>query len=828
MKISIFLVTLIFSVLCLKGIPKGQDDPESVFMNPPESARPGVLWMWMGSNLTKEGITKDLETLKEAGFNRTTMFHLSDATTSLPAEIANRPGPEIISWTEPWWEMVRFAAEESKRLGMEFGMFNCPGYETSGGKWITPELSMQDLCWSEQPVSGNPAEKIVLEKPDPDPHSRHPFPHYNRKTGEEWIPLIPERKTYYKDIAVLAVPAEGAVSDDDVIELTGKMLSDGTLNWAVPEGKWTIFRFGHTTNGAWIFPAQWQATGLEADKMNREAMAFHLDHVIVEIKKHLGDLAGTTFTHVHFDSYEASIPNWTPKMREEFKERRGYDIAPWLLTFAGKQVGSRKDSLKFVNDFEMTIKDLYRDVYFKMISEKLADAGLTFLCEPYGGPWNNDEIMPYVHKVMTEFWTDDGVFTPYELEPTVVALRKAGKNLIEAEAFTGRPAHSRWTEYPAWLKPIGDEAFCEGVNRFIVHRFVQQPFDEKYKPGLTMGLWGTHLDRTQTWWKPAKAMFHYWHRCQGLLQWGDFVEEDYEFIVTNVTGNPDISHIHRRNGETDIFFVANLSHKPGTATCSFLITGMQPELWDPVTGEMRDLPRYEDSGRITSIPMEFDDAQSFFIVFRKKADHKSKPDASNFPLLSEAGTVEGPWEVTFDTAWGGPSETVKFDNLVDWTTRMEDGIKYYSGTAIYRNSFDRPGNWDEGQSLFLDLGTVKHIARIKLNGRDLGVVWTAPWRVELPGKGLKEKDNKLEIEITNVWANRLIGDEQHPADAEWAPAYSGAASYGHWMAKFPEWFVKDQPRPSKGRYCFTTWNYFTEDSSLVPSGLLGPVRLFTR
>jgi len=828
MKRLMFLIIFIFSALYLEGFKNGQNNPELIFRNPPENARPGVLWMWMGSNITKEGITKDLETLKEAGFNRTTMFHLADVTTSLSAEIANRPGPEIISWTEPWWKMVRFAVEESKRLEMEFGMFNCPGYETSGGKWITPELSMQDLCWSEQIVSGNSGKKIVLGKPAPDPRSRHPFPHYNRKTGKEWIPVIPERKTYYKDIAVLAVPAEGTVSTDEVVELTGKMLPDGTLNWTVPEGKWTIFRFGHTTNGAWIFPAQWQATGLEADKMNREAMAFHMDHIIGEIKKHLGDLVGTTFTHVHFDSYEASMPNWTPHMREEFQQRRGYDIAPWLLTFAGKKVGTKEDSLKFTNDFDRTIKDLYRDVYFKVISEKLADAGLTFLCEPYGGPWNNDEIMPYVHRVMTEFWTDDGVFTPYKLEPTVIALRKAGKNLIEAEAFTGRPAHSKWTEYPAWLKPIGDAAFCAGVNRFIVHRFVHQPFDEKYKPGLTMGLWGTHLDRTQTWWKPAKTMFSYWHRCQALLQWGNFVEKKNEFTVSKVMGNLEISHIHRRQEETDIFFVANLSHEAGRVTCNFLISGMQPELWDPVTGEMRNLPYYKDDGLVTSIPMKFDDAQSFFVVFREKADQVTKPDESNFPSLSKIKTIEGPWEVTFDPSWGGPADPVKFDKLVDWTARPEDEIKYYSGTAVYRTTFDIPANFTANHSFFLNLGIVKYIARIRLNGKDLGVIWTAPWNVKFPGRLLKKRANRLEIEITNVWANRLIGDEQHPADAEWAPAYSGFARSGYWITTFPEWFVKDQPRPSKERYCFTTWNYFNKNSPLIPSGLLGPVKLFKK
>ena len=124
----------------------GASDPAKVFEHPPETAKPGVLWMWMGSNLSKEGITKDLEALKKAGFNRTTMFSLADVTTPWAGEIKNSPTPELISWTEPWWKLVRHAAEESKRLGMDFGMFNGPGYEASGGPWITPELSMQEYA----------------------------------------------------------------------------------------------------------------------------------------------------------------------------------------------------------------------------------------------------------------------------------------------------------------------------------------------------------------------------------------------------------------------------------------------------------------------------------------------------------------------------------------------------------------------------------------------------------------------------------------------------------------------------------------------------------
>jgi hypothetical protein len=805
----------------------GPGDPAEVFNNPPESAKPGVLWMWMGSNISREGITRDLEALKKAGFNRTTMFSLADITTSLAGEIGKSPTPEIISWTEPWWKMVRHAAVESKRLGMDFGMFNGPGYETSGGIWITPEQSMQEICWSMQVVHGNSPLNMKLERPQVNPRANHPFAAYNRETLAEEIPVIPARKTFYKDIAVLAVPADGAVNPADVIVLTENMQSDGLLHWDAPAGKWYVYRFGHTTTGALVFPTQWKATGLECDKMSQEAVDFHLNHIITEIQSHLGDLIGASFTHLHFDSYEAGKSNWTPKMQAEFLKRRGYDLTPYLISFAGRKMGSTEDSLKFRNDFDATIKDLYRDVYFTTISKKLRAANLIFSCEPYGGPWRPDEVMPLVQNVMTEFFTSKGVYSPYKLDETVAALRKSGQNIIDAEAFTGPAVDSRWTETPAWLKPIGDAAFCAGVNRLVIHRFVQQPWDERYQPGATMGIWGTHFDRTQTWWESSAAMVRYWQRCQALLQWGKIsAKSDNDFMPVTTEGNPVIKFIHRTMGKTDLYFVANTSHNQGWAKCTFDRSGMHPELWNPVTGTMRDLSEFENSNGKTSVQLKFDDAQSYFVVFRKPFLKDRSVEKRNFPSMKEVIAISGPWEVKFDPKWGGPEKPVIFSSLVDWINRSEPGIKYFSGTAIYKTSFNMPSIrlTDKQPVISLELGVVKHIARVMLNNQDLGVVWTAPWSMTLPPGILKKKGNRLEIKISNVWVNRLIGDEQEPADCEWLIGGS-AYKQGYYLKEFPEWFLKNQPRPSKNRYCFTTWNYFTRESPLISSGLLGPVKL---
>ncbi|MEO6000611.1 MAG: glycosyl hydrolase [Chitinophagaceae bacterium] len=797
-------------------------DPVEIFRYPPESAKPGVLWMWMGSNLSKEGITKDLEALKIEGFNRTTMFSLADITTPWAGVIKKSPTPELISWTEPWWKLVRHAAEESKRLGMDFGMFNGPSYESSGGIWITPEFSMQEICWSQNTVPGNRHISLNLQRPQVSVKGHTPYPIFNGATGLVEIPEVAARKSFYKDIATIAIPANGTVLTNDVINITANMQPDGKLEWDAPEGDWIIYRFGHTTTGTYIQPAQWEATGLECDKMSHEAVSFHMDHVIGEIQKHLGELVGTGITHVHFDSYEAGYPTWTAKMKEEFLTRRGYDLTPLLPIFAGHIIGSKQDSIKFRKDFEATVKDLYRDVYFTTISEKLKAAHLTFLCEPYGGPWRQDEIMPLVKNVMTEFWTHKGTYSPYELEPTVAALRKSGQNIIEAEAFTGDPSDSKWDETPVWLKPIGDAAFCDGVNRMVLHRFVQQAFDDRYKPGATMGRWGTHFDRTQTWWQPGKALVTYWQRCQALLQWGTIVLPAKNDFVVHDTSVKAIKYIHRNLQKSDLYFVANTARVPASASCSFKITGMQPELWDPVTGAMRTLPEFDDNQTITTIPLHFDAAQSFFIVFRKKAGGEKQTATKNFPAQNEIASINGPWKVQFDPVWGGPAKAVTFEKPEDWTMNMEKGIKYYSGTAVYKNSFDMPATPAGKKSIYLDLGMVNHIARVLLNGKDLGIIWTAPWQAKLPAGLLKNKNNQLIIEVTNVWANRLIGDEQEPADCEWIPGY---ISGGYSLKEFPDWFLNKQPRPSKGRYCFTTWNYFTKDSPLISSGLMGPVRI---
>ncbi|HYO24784.1 MAG TPA: glycosyl hydrolase, partial [Lacipirellulaceae bacterium] len=699
---------------------------------------------------------------------------------------------------------------------------NCPGYESSGGPWITPELSMQEIVWSEKPVAGGATVQTRLPRPQPDLRAVQPYPVYNPTTNRLEKPEIPARREFYRDIAVLALPAEGPVAKYQVIDLTARMGSDGQLAWEAPPGKWIVYRFGHTTMGKLLQPGQWEAIGLECDKMSRAAVQFHLDHIIGEARRHLGELVGAGLNFYHFDSYEAGVPTWTPLMPQEFRDRRGYSLVAYLPTFANRVIGDSSEVEKFRADFQQTIRDLYRENYFPVIAQRLHAARLEFMCEPYGGPWATQEVVPHVDRIVTEYWTHGGKYNPFELVPTVAAVRAAGRNLIEAEAFTGSPAESQWSETPYWLKSIGDAAFCDGVNRLCLHRFTHQPLDERFRPGVVMGQWGTHFDRTQTWWEPGKSWVTYLARCQALLQWGAIVSQDGDFQVVDPQGQVEIRAIHRRAAEADVYFVANVARSAGAATCTFAVSGRHPELWDPVHGTLRDIDNFSVvPGRSTSIPLEFADSQSVFVVFRKPLESKTgeRPSVDG-PGAETAAEIEGPWTVQFDPAWGGPGEVV-FAKLDDWSHRPEPGIRFYSGSAAYQTKFAAPAELPPATRVWLDLGAVRDLAAVRLNGHDLGVVWTAPWRVDVTDS-LQSGDNELQITVTNTWANRLIGDEQEAPDVEWG---KGDHGFGGPLKAYPSWLFDGTPRPSSRRVAFTTWNYFHKNSPLMPAGLLGPVRI---
>lgn len=255
--------------------------------------------------------------------------------------------------------------------------------------------------------------------------------------------------------------------------------------------------------------------------------------------------------------------------------------------------------------------------------------------------------------------------------------------------------------------------------------------------------------------------------------------------------------------------------------------GLQPEWWDAVHGERRDLSEYTViDGRIV-IPVEMYPRESGFIVFTKPVSGNVEK-IPNFPKEESVQQIESKWDVHFDPRWGGPKHVI-FDQLHDWAENPDKGINYYSGVAEYKTSFDAT---DVSASI-LDLGIVKNLARVTLNGKILGIVWCTPWQIHIPEGTLKEQGNILEIEVANMWANRMIGDEQYLDDAEYInlgtpgdrPGGYDNNIQGYGLKELPDWFIKNKQRPVKERYTFTSWKFYNKDSPLLQSGLIGPVTL---
>jgi hypothetical protein len=285
----------------------------------------------------------------------------------------------------------------------------------------------------------------------------------------------------------------------------------------------------------------------------------------------------------------------------------------------------------------------------------------------------------------------------------------------------------------------------------------------------------------------------------GRLVWGKTARE----VLNELGAPPDFEHqglseagtidwIHRTMADgAEIYFVASRWEKPESVTCSFRVSGKQPELWNPVTGERRDATAFRQENGRTLVPLEFDPCGSIFVIFRKAIGPKvNGTRASNYPTLKTQLDLAGGWDVSFDPKWGGPAK-IRFDELTDWTKHTEDDIKFYSGTAIYRKTFTLPVLPESSRQLILDLGEVREVAEVRVNGKDLGVVWTKPARVNITSV-VKAGANELEVTVVNLWPNRLIGDASLPAEK---------------------------------RFTETNMRKFTSKSPLLPSGLLGPVRI---
>lgn len=1081
------------SILAASAVLSAQSLEEG-FVAPPNSAKPHTWYHMMNGNVTKEGITYDFEAIAKAGIGGVQMF---DAGCAIP------PGPLKFN-SDAWFDMFAHAHKEAKRLGLEICIPNCSGWSSSGGPWNPPANGMKRVVFTETQTKGPARFAGVLPRTKND-HGfyediavlAYPTPKNGAAIADLPAKMFAKRGNVARTVAKAA--ADSVVDRDAVVDLTARMKRDGSLDWNVPAGDWTLLRIGYICNGRCNHPASEKGRGLEVDKLSASAMDYHFGQYVARLCKTLGiepgRIAETGFNNILVDSYEVGVQNWTQGFDKTFEKRMGYPLTRYLPVFAGRVVGSVEESERFLEDFRRVVADLFAENYAGRLTDLCHKYGLLCSIEPYGNcPADDLQYGQTTDVPMAEFWSKAarGPHARTDVGNSRLAATLAhvwGRRYAATESFTATPVRGgRWQTTPYSIKSQGDRVFAAGINRIIYHRFVHQPWPgDKYLPGMTMGRWGMHLDRTQTWWPLAGDWFRYQTRCQWMLQEGTFAADvlfwcgeavplggtstklpagyDYDYCATealmklkvvdgrvvapggvsyallslpktdtmtvaalNKIGElidagakvcgvsrpvrapglrgwprsdeevkalaakvwakgvieksaaeaivalgiaPDFKSengvvwIHRRSKSADWYFVARDNAVNVSFEASFRQTGRTPEIWDAETGAISDAKVWREENGRTVVTLDFTPSGSAFVVFRrpavqshlvavKAADVKYRPDpvrtakrhtlvikkaeygvfdpkknlparptvfdvtaklaslvrdgkidvavnnalAGLDPLFLNAKQlratyvfdgeefsmmffenerftlpagepaplpppvwnwngsgvvawqpmkmdftwnsgsrgektfnppasvrVAGPWKVAFPEGWGAPAEAT-FEDLIPWNDHSNDGIRYFSGTAVYTKSV--PASAVAGvlaaDRVMLDLGGVKDFAEVTVNGKKYPVLWKEPFRLDVTDAVKGAKTIELEIKVTNLWANRLIGDDRlYKDDCEWnGKSHCGTKEYG--VKRIPDW-VNEGKRSPTGRHTFTTWKHWSKEDALLPSGLFGPVLL---
>jgi hypothetical protein len=731
------------------------------------------------------------------------------------------------------------------------------------------------------------------------------------------------------------VPATAIVRKANVVDLTGKMRPDGTLDWTPPAGPWVVIRMGYSLTGAHNDPAAPEATGLEVDKMNRASVKTYFDYYLDKYKDASGGLMGKRgVQYMITDSWEAGVANWTNEMFAEFARRRGYDMHPWLPVLFGYVVESAESSDRFLWDFRKTISDLTGEYHYDQLTSILKDRGMARYSESHenGRAFVAEgmDVKRTAAVPMSAMWAGrggvNGEAPNYngDIRESASVAHIYGQNLVAAESFTA--AGGAYTYNPETLKPTADAELAMGLNRFVIHTSVHQPGTKP--PGISLGQFGQWFTRLETWAELAKPWTTYLARSSYMLQQGKFAADvlyyygedsnitalfgnttpsipsgyDYDFASSDVVLNrvtvkagrlttatgmsyrvlaidpnaqymtlpvlrkirdlvnsgaaiagpkpvntpslsddqkefkriadqlwgtadgehrvgqgkvfagqtvaqalsalqvaPDVEYskpqsdttllfVHRRLPDGEVYWVGNRKNRAEMLDVTFRVEGKSPEVWHADTGKTAPAS-YRIAGGRTTVPLQLEPSDAVFVVFRKAANAPTRVVAKE--KETDVAPVDGSWDVAFQPNRGAPAQ-ITLEKLTSWHENTEAGIKYFSGTATYTKTLQASANWfGDGAHLVLDLGSVKNIAEVAVNGKSLGIAWKPPFRVDVTG-ALKPGPNTLQVKVTNLWVNRVVGDLQ-PGAGE--------------------------------KYTYTSYPYYRPDSPLLPSGLLGPVKV---
>ncbi len=534
------LFTFLFLQCSIIAIGQGTSLKEG-FQNPPSSSFPGVYWYFMDGNLSREEMTKDLESMKEVGIGNLIFLEVGIGVPRGPVDFMS----------EEWQGLYVHAVREAERLGIKILLGAGPGWCGSGGPWVKPEESMKHLVFSETEISGN--KKVDIKLPIPEQRSTvwHTMkdPYYedvavyavpsivrpviadiNEKALYERDPISskPNVKTHLPAPASFSkVDKKNILKQQDILDVTRYLQPNGTLVWDAPKGNWTIIRMGKRVTGASTRPSPEPVIGLESNKLNAQHFENHLkNYTDVLLKKTAPRKEGVGWTGFHMDSWESGAQNWTEGIVEEFKIRRGYNPEPYLLSYTGRAIQSVEITERFLWDLRQTCKELLLENHAEFGKAYAHKNGLELTIEPYDmNPAGDLDLGAVADVIMAEFWSKRfGYHTAYAVLEATSISHITGRPIVGAEVFTSNN-NEAWQEYPWSMKDQSDWALALGVNRFVYHTFAHKPLGDEYRPGMTMGPYGVHWDRGQTWWPMVEAYHKYISRSSHMMQQGQSVAD---------------------------------------------------------------------------------------------------------------------------------------------------------------------------------------------------------------------------------------------------------------------------------------------------------------
>ncbi len=513
----IYLILLVLTSIIVNG--QEADLLRKSFINPPDTAKPRVYWWWLFNRVDKAAITRDLAEFKAKGISGVNLICTGGYAGTTPL-------PGVKYQSAEWWDLFRHAVREAKRLNIELGFNLSAGGWTMEGPWVTKDNAMKKVVFSESRITG--PVKFSGRLPQPEVIDK-----------------------YYHDVWVQAFRVQGTkkiVDPASVIDITNLLKPDGQLDWEVPDGQWVILRNGYTLTGhVWskwyAYPGPPQADtfeggdGYEIDYLNTAALDDHFEHLgkplLEEARK-----AGGTIAYFWSDSWECGKLTWTQDFPNQFRRFRGYDLKPFLPVLAGYIIGDSLFSNRFRNDFDLTIQDCLAENFYGHFQDLCHKNGMNVGNEA-GGP--NDIPPQDVLKNLGrsdipagEFWVNGHYHstTGYNqdrsqrlnLKQTATASHIYGKKEAMAESFTQQEQDvTHWSLGPSDLKPYVNDAFCEGINRIMLHQATCQPPSDG-KPGFEFCA-GQHWTPNITWWEQSTPFFSFLSRCQYMLQQGKFVAD---------------------------------------------------------------------------------------------------------------------------------------------------------------------------------------------------------------------------------------------------------------------------------------------------------------